>query len=288
MIKFLLSCWLMLPIILSAEPIFQLYGAALQGGLMRGEISADVIDIFHNYQKVNFQDQQFILGFDRDEKLNHIITFVLADGTMISKRFSLQAQSYQIAEIELPPSKSEYSSPPHPELSKRIRSEAKMLKEARAEINSNKNSYISENFSRAVEGGRISGLFGSQRIINGVAKRPHNGLDIAAPSGTAVKAMNSGEVALTGDYFYNGKFVLLDHGEGLSSIYIHLSEITVEIGQIVKSGELIGKIGNSGRSTGPHLHWGISYRGKKIDPALISDLDQLFLRYPQEVDLSQE
>jgi len=94
-------------------------------------------------------------------------------------------------------------------------------------------------------------------------------LDIAAPEGTEVLAAAAGKVVLTGDYFYNGKFVLIDHGGGLNSIYIHLKEIDVEIGQFVRQGDKIGEVGSSGRSTGPHLHWGVNWKGKRIDPELL-------------------
>ncbi|MFO7897328.1 MAG: M23 family metallopeptidase [Candidatus Cloacimonadales bacterium] len=279
---------LLLPLSLVAQPDVEIFGSAVQGGMLRGKISTKVIDVFYNYQPLPISKQQFIIGFDRDEKVNHILTFVLRDGTMFSKRFSLQEPNYQIEEITLPASKKKYTAPLSAELLQRIDSEAQSLKQARAEIADNSSLLLAHNFTRAVAGGRISGVFGSQRFINGKPQRPHNGLDIAAPIGTPVLAMNRATVALTGDYFYNGKFVLLDHGLGLSSIYIHLSEISVEMGEQVESGAIIGTIGNTGRSTGPHLHWGISYRGKRLDPALTSELDNLFFSYPPENDFSSE
>ena len=114
--------------------------------------------------------------------------------------------------------------------------------------------------------GRISGRFGSRRIINGKPKRPHSGEDIAAPKGTTVVAMNRGIVRLTMDHFFTGKGVILDHGLGLFSMYFHLSSVDVMQGQMVEKGQLIGKVGATGRATGPHLHWGVRLNGSRIDP----------------------
>lgn len=120
-------------------------------------------------------------------------------------------------------------------------------------------------FLRPVEG-PVTGAFGRQRIINGQAKNPHNGEDIAAPLGADVVAMNDGIVCLTADHFFSGKGVFLDHGLGLYSMYFHLSEVSVKDGEIVKRGQVIGKVGASGRATGPHLHWGVNLNGARVDP----------------------
>ena len=120
--------------------------------------------------------------------------------------------------------------------------------------------------------GRISGRFGSRRVINGQPKNPHSGEDIAAPKGTKVAAMNSGTVSLTHDHFFTGKGVILDHGLGLHSMYFHLSEISVKEGQVVKKGQTIGKVGATGRATGPHLHWGVRLNGSRINPYSLINL----------------
>jgi hypothetical protein len=120
--------------------------------------------------------------------------------------------------------------------------------------------------------GRISGRFGSRRIINGQSKNPHSGEDIAAPSGTAVAAMNTGVVRLTIDHFFTGKGVILDHGVGLYSMYFHLSETSVRKDQLVKKGQTIGKVGSTGRATGPHLHWGVRLNGSRINPYSLTNL----------------
>lgn len=120
--------------------------------------------------------------------------------------------------------------------------------------------------------GRISGRFGSRRVINGQPRSPHSGEDIAAPRGTAVAAMNTGMVSLTIDHFFTGKGVILDHGVGLFSMYFHLAETSVKKGQLVKKGQTIGKVGSTGRATGPHLHWGVRLNGSRINPYSLTNL----------------
>ena len=120
--------------------------------------------------------------------------------------------------------------------------------------------------------GRISGRFGSRRIINGQSKNPHSGEDIAAPRGTPVAAMNSGTVRLVIDHFFTGRGVILDHGVGLYSMYFHLSETSVKKDQVVKKGQTIGKVGSTGRATGPHLHWGVRLNGSRINPYSLTNL----------------
>ena len=116
--------------------------------------------------------------------------------------------------------------------------------------------------------GSISGVFGSRRFFNGQARRPHSGLDIAAPTGTPIQTPANGKVVETGHYFFNGKTVFIDHGEGLVTMYCHLDSITVEKGQWLKQGEQLGTVGATGRVTGPHLHWSVSLNNTLIDPEL--------------------
>lgn len=121
---------------------------------------------------------------------------------------------------------------------------------------------------RPVDGGRYSSPFGLRRFFNGQERNPHSGLDIAVPTGTPVKASADGVITIVGDYFFNGKTVFVDHGQGMISMYCHLSEIDVKKGQTVKRGEVVGKVGATGRSTGPHLHWNVSLNDARVDPAI--------------------
>jgi hypothetical protein len=120
-------------------------------------------------------------------------------------------------------------------------------------------------FSRPVEGEVTTG-FGLRRVINGQRKSPHTGVDLRADEGTPVVACNGGVVVAVGDFFFSGKSIILDHGGGLYSMYFHLSEIGVKEGGRVHTGDFLGRVGSTGRSTGPHLHWGMILRGARVDP----------------------
>ena len=116
--------------------------------------------------------------------------------------------------------------------------------------------------------GRISSVFGLRRFFNNEPRQPHSGIDIAGPVGTPVTAPLAGTVVEIGEYFFNGKTVFIDHGQGLISMFNHLSRIQVERGARVNTGEKIGEIGMTGRVTGPHLHWTVSLNNSRVDPAL--------------------
>ena len=120
--------------------------------------------------------------------------------------------------------------------------------------------------------GRRTGIFGSVRIMNGQARNPHNGEDISAPFGMDVVATNDGVVRLTVDHFFSGKGIFIDHGLGFYSMYFHLSEVLVKDGDQVKAGQIIGKVGATGRATGPHLHWGVKLNGARVNPYALLDL----------------
>ena len=144
----------------------------------------------------------------------------------------------------------------------------------RALLQKNMAQYWREGFIVPVDG-RISGQFGNQRVFNGVPKNPHSGTDIAAPLGTPVKASGSGVVVLSGkDYFYTGNMVIIDHGQGLQTIYAHLQDLSVQKGEVVKQGQIIGHMGKSGRATGAHLHWGASLNNVRFRPHSLHDINK--------------
>ena len=128
--------------------------------------------------------------------------------------------------------------------------------------------YPARSFTLPLEG-RYSAHFGLRRFYNGKPRNPHSGLDIAAPEGTAIKAAAAGVVTGTGDYFFNGKSVFIDHGQGLITMYCHLSHIDVKPGDKLSQGDLIGKVGKTGRVTGAHLHWSVSLNNSRVDPLLL-------------------
>ena len=151
----------------------------------------------------------------------------------------------------------------------RVRAESKEIQQVFRGVASER--FWSGKFIEPIQG-RVSGRFGSQRIINGQPRSPHSGEDIAAPEGTPVEAMNNGVVRLTMDHFFTGKGVIIDHGLGLFSMYFHLSAVQVEPKERVKKGQVIGKVGATGRATGPHLHWGVRLNGSRVDPYSLKNI----------------
>ena len=121
--------------------------------------------------------------------------------------------------------------------------------------------------------GGLTGSFGLRRVFNGEPRAPHSGLDIKAPAGQVVRAPAAGVVVLTGDFFFSGNAVFLAHGEGVVSLFAHLSKVTVKQGQVLRAGDPLGLVGRTGRATGPHLHWSLSLNNARVDP-------RLFLRKP--------
>lgn len=119
-------------------------------------------------------------------------------------------------------------------------------------------------------------MFGSVRVMNGQPRNPHNGIDIAAPLGTEVHASSEAVVRLTVDHLFSGKGVYLDHGLGLYTMYFHLSEVLVEEGETVRAGQTVGKVGATGRASGPHLHWGAKLNGARINPEALLALPALY------------
>ena len=130
--------------------------------------------------------------------------------------------------------------------------------------------YLKRPFVRPVSG-VVTSAFGLRRVFNGEPRRPHMGVDLRGKKGTPVKAFAAGRVALTGDLYFAGNCVCLDHGQGVVSMYVHLSRIDVRQGQVVKAGQVIGRVGSTGRVTGPHLHFGLYVLDKAVDPLPLLD-----------------
>ncbi len=252
------------------EKNLELIGKAHPGHLIIGK-ALNVKSVYLNDTKIKYDSNGvFVLGFDRDDIGKQVLKLVFIDGSIETKELILQKRDYDIQKINDLAQK--YVNPPANILEK-IERESKMITEARKKIDTTDEAYFISGFIRPVEGGRISGVFGSQRILNGEAKNPHNGIDIALPSGTPVYAMADGVVCIKGDDFhYNGNFILLDHGLGLNSVYVHLLKTFVSDGEKVIKGQKIGEVGSTGRSTGPHLHWGVQWYKKRIDPLTVLEL----------------
>jgi biotin carboxyl carrier protein len=175
--------------------------------------------------------------------------------------FIVKAKSYSVQQLKVAPSQVNLS----PENEARVANEQKKMRAALDSV-----SPVAPATMRLEQPvpGRRSSSFGLRRVFNGESRNPHSGMDIAAPTGTPVKAPLAGRVVDVGAYFLNGNNVVVDHGQGLLTMYCHLSKIRVEIGQELKRGEVLGDVGATGRVTGPHLHWAVSLNGAMVDPAL--------------------
>ena len=160
---------------------------------------------------------------------------------------------------------------PPKEVYERIKNDNKLIAEARS-IESDY-TYFSKKFNVPIENTIITGVYGSQRILNGIPKSPHYGLDFAAKEGTPIKAMLDGEVTLSEkDLYYTGGTIIFDHGHGVSTLYMHLKDIKVSKGQKVKKGQVVGTVGKTGRSTGAHLDIRLNWFDVKLDPASVLNL----------------
>jgi len=177
--------------------------------------------------------------------------------------FPVQSREYPAQHIRL---KNKSHVNPDPAQVKRFEREYKEQVDAYASFRPQGPSNIS--LDRPVDGGRLSSRFGLRRFFNGEERNPHSGLDFAVPTGTPVKAPADGVVTIVADYFFNGKTVFIDHGQGLVTMYCHLSAFEVRKGQQVTRGQVIAKVGATGRATGPHLHWNVSLNNARIDPAI--------------------
>ncbi|GAA0349082.1 M23 family metallopeptidase [Bowmanella denitrificans] len=241
----------------------ELEGQMVQGTLLRGQVAPGTqVRLNDKPIKVSAQGH-FVLGFGRDAALEHQLSLIDSRGSR-PQTISLNAREYDIQRIEGVAQK--YVSPPK-EVTERIARDNRQIGEARA-INSDRLDFL-QDFIWPAEG-RVSGVYGSQRVFNGVPKRPHFGLDVAGPIGTAVVAPADAVVTLfVPDMYYSGGTLILDHGFGVSSTFIHLSKSLVKVGDEVKQGQKIAEIGNTGRVTGPHLDWRINWFGERIDPQLL-------------------
>ena len=241
---------------------FDLRGDLRQGGLLIGSGAAGAsVTLDGRLLRVS-PAGRFIIGFSRDAKPSADLQLRWADGRLEQRRLAIQQRRYQVQRIDGLPAK--MVTPPAAVI-ERIMRENKWIKAAR-QIDSPEPLFLSGWQWPAI--GRISGVYGSQRILNGKPRQPHYGIDIAAPKGTPVVAPADAVVRLAeSDLYYTGGTLILDHGHGLSSAFLHLSTVDVRVGESVRRGQKIGTVGSTGRSTGPHLDWRINWFDRRIDPA---------------------
>ena len=238
-------------------------GKFIQGHFIIGKTEPGA-SIFVDKKNVKVsKDGYFVFGIEKDRKFDITIT---ENNNKIVKK--IKKRKYNIQKIEGLPKKK--VTPPE-EFYARIKKENKLIADAR-EIESDLQ-FFKEKFIIPVDDAIITGVYGSQRILNGIPKWPHYGLDFAQKKGTPVKAMNNGVVTLAEkDLFYTGATLIFDHGHGISTLYMHMDEIFVNLGDHVKKGDIVATVGSSGRSTGPHLDIRLNWFGTRLDPATILEI----------------
>lgn len=235
-----------------------------QGGLLRGQVPVGS-EVLLNGKPVKVSAAgRFVLGFGRDAKPQQKVIIRLPNGVELRKSVSVIQRQYNIQRINGLPSKQ--VDMPADRLS-RYQRELKQIKQARQVYRDDDGIFADLIWPAR---GEISGVFGSQRILNGKPKRPHSGLDIAASEGSPVVAPIDGQVTVViNNGVLIGNTVMIDHGQGVTSVMIHLHKIHVQQGQMVQQGDLIGEVGQTGRATGPHLHWGMNWFAERLDPQLL-------------------
>jgi murein DD-endopeptidase MepM/ murein hydrolase activator NlpD len=243
-----------------------LAGHLVQGGLIWGETAPGSRVSLDGRALDVLEDGTFLAGFGRDAPGS---TELVIEGPQPCREtLAVASREYQISRVEGVPQETVTPSAEHLE---RIRRERALVVDAKGQRIERPDLVLG-----ALDGfawpatGRISGVYGSQRIYNGTPKSPHYGVDVAVPTGTPVYAPTAGVVTLAEpDLFYSGGTVILDHGYGLSSSFLHMSKLHVTVGQELKTGDLLGEVGATGRATGPHLDWRMSWRDQRIDPQLL-------------------
>jgi len=248
---------------LHAEEI-RLEGDFVQGGLVLGTTQPNSSVSLDGRALRLSVDGVFVFGFGRDARPHATLHIIKPNGSEALRMLAIAKRDYDIQRIDgLPP---KLVTPPE-EILQRIREEVTQVRTARAFDMAE--SFFKETFIWPAEG-QISGVYGSQRILNGEPRQPHFGIDIAAPVGTPVVAPAGGEVRLAEpDLYFSGGTIILDHGHGVSSSFLHMSRIDVTEGQRVKQGEVIGAVGATGRVTGAHLDWRMNWFERRVDPALL-------------------
>ena len=250
-----------------AQRCADLAGDFRQGGLLWGQVTPSAHVALDDASILVLPNGTFVLGLGRDAPKEQVFS-VVAEGQRCTQTVAVARRQYNIQRVEGVPQKT--VTPPNDVL-ERIARERALVRKAKAQR------IERPELLEAVQAGlswpatgRISGVYGSQRFYNGTPGSPHYGVDVAVPTGHPVVAPGPGVITLAEvDLFYSGGTIILDHGYGLSSSFLHLSKLHVEVGQEVQRGDLIGEVGATGRATGPHLDWRMSWLNQRVDPQLL-------------------
>jgi murein DD-endopeptidase MepM/ murein hydrolase activator NlpD len=259
----LLICSLTILPIINAQAEIQLSGEIQQGGLIVGKTAPSNTVMLNDKVLPVSPQGDYVFAFSRDDKKHYTLMVTSPTGTVETQSFTPAKREYKISRVE--------------GISKKIMNPNKKAniragEDRAAMVKVRKISSDLTDFSQgfiAPRSSRITGVYGSQRFYNGVPKNPHFGVDYAGPIGAPVKAPASGTVLLwVPDMFYSGGTLVIDHGHGITSNFLHLSASMVKEGDKVEQGQVIAKIGNSGRVTGPHLDWRMNWHSVRFDPQL--------------------
>ena len=239
----------------------ELQGNAVQGGLIFGLAAPGSIVTLDDRELLVSDEGRFLFGFGRDDTGSVSLEVRAPGEDPVSRTLDIAPREYNIERVDgLPPA----TVTPPPEVLERTRREAALVAQARTRRHNR--THWATGFTWPAHG-RLSGFYGSQRILNGEPRRPHFGVDVAAPTGTPVTAPAPGIVTLAEpDLYFSGGTLIIDHGQGLTSTFLHLSAVDVSVGDTVSTGDRIGAIGATGRATGPHLDWRMNWYNKRVDP----------------------
>ena len=241
-----------------------LRGAAIEGGLIIARATTGTIVTVDDEIIPTTPDGLFIVGFHRDSDQPVAITITQPDGTSQLTVLTPEQRDYDIQRID---GLQQNMVTPPDSVFARIKSDQAAVAAARQKAATSGDFW--QGIDWPVTGG-ISGVFGSQRILNGKPRQPHYGIDIAAPRGTPVQAPASGLVTLVKDLYFSGWTVIINHGLGLNSTFLHMDHVLISPGDSVARGDIIGTVGSTGRSTGPHLDWRLDWQGRRIDASLVA------------------
>ena len=249
------------------SPALELQGDFVQGGIAYGKV-VDSTKVFLDSKKIPvYEDGTFVIGFYRKNNEISILKLVYENGNILEKKMNIRKRIYKVQKINKLDNKK--VTPPESFLN-RIKEEAQLVKKSKKKIYDYP--FFRVGFMMPTNG-IITGVYGSQRILNGVPKRPHYGIDIANKKGTAVYSPSDGIIVLSErNLYFSGGTIIISHGMGMTSSLLHLSKIFVEVGEKVKKGDKIGLMGSTGRSTGPHLDWRMEVGGIRIDPEIVLNL----------------
>jgi murein DD-endopeptidase MepM/ murein hydrolase activator NlpD len=251
---------LLLP--LQAAHAVELTGHLAQGGLVTGRTQPGAKVTLGDRAVMVGEDGLFVFGFGRDQAPTAELTIVQPDGATERQTLAVEQRAFDIQRID---GMEQAKVTPNPADLARIKAEQELVNATRKEPMPGE-AFLTPFIWPAK--GPISGVYGSQRILNGEPRAPHYGLDIAAPEGSPIVAPAPGVIRLVAtDFFLTGGTVILDHGFGVQSVFIHMKAVEAKLGTYVQQGELIGTVGKTGRATGPHLHWGMNWLDVRLDPA---------------------